>query len=420
MSYYRYSTSPTWYQIWPQIWEYEQQMMQQIFPKTNTLEYSKGLPYWTVRRKVTYSDRSQETWTLAAFYTMFWKFPIPIVIPINPSWKEIRRQFPEYQFYTQAMPDLDERGFNLLDEDKRASSINQINHYCAAEALTLAYEQLNQLALLPKNKLPYSGHPNMAPVDLPIYTNTAPRNTDHTDRNYPGDPYIQPRQHQKRYRTATQSSGIQLMPADMRSPECGQIVLSDRAFRGILAETSEFGDRETGGLMLGNFHKGFWYIIDAVDPGFSTVNHPTVFEYQVDYVNHLSKKLGRLYNHPLTIVGIWHRHPGSMDIFSATDYNSMASMVSTAAVGLIFMLVNVDPKLRMTFYYLNKQLELFRVPYVMGDAYIPPELTELAPPERLSYYHDFPVEIALIPHPDPQTFPQSIADLDRLGGTQNP
>lgn len=415
MSYYRYSTSPKWYQRWPQIWKYEKQMMQQFFPKTNTLENSNGLPYWTVRRKVTYADGSQETWILAAFYTLFWDYPIPVVFPVTPSWREIRKRFPRYQFRKKAMPDLAENVMLLPDEDKMALSINGNKHYFAAEALTLAYEQLNQMALSPMNKSPYFGYRNLAPVDLPSYTNATPSHTYHPD-----DPYLYPQQKKHGSWTPPQFGGIRLMPENVCSPECGQIVLSDRAFCGILAETSEFGDRETGGLMLGNFHKGFWYIIDTVDPGFATVNHPTVFEYQVDYVNHLSKKLGRLYNHPLTIVGIWHRHPGSMDIFSSTDYASMESMVSTAAVGLIFMLVNVDPKLRMTFYYLNKKLELFRVPYVVGDAYIPPELTELAPPERLSYYNNSPVEIAPSPSPDPQTFPQSIADLDRLGGTQNP
>ena len=415
MSYYRYSPSPKWYQSWPQVWEYEKQMMQQRFPKTNTLETNKGLPYWTVRQKVTYADGSRETWMLAAFYTMFWKFPVPVVFPITPSWRDIRKRFPGYQFLKKAMPDLNESVLQLPDEDKIALSISGINHYCAADALTLAYDHLNQLALLPKNKFPYLGYYNTSP-----HNNTPPCDSGRIDRIYPEDPYNQPRQHQKEYCKPHQLRGIQLMPMHMRSPECRQIVLSDRAFRGILAETSEFSDRETGGLMLGNFHNGFWYIIDSVDPGFSTVNHPTVFEYQVEYVNHLSQKLGRLYKHPLTIVGIWHRHPGSMDIFSDTDYASMESMVSTAAVGLIFMLVNVDPKLRMTFYYLNKQLELFRVPYVVGDAYIPPEIIELAPPERLSYYHNSPVEIAPVPCSDPQNFPKSIADLDRLGGTQNP
>jgi proteasome lid subunit RPN8/RPN11 len=106
------------------------------------------------------------------------------------------------------------------------------------------------------------------------------------------------------------------MPDNAPCPDCDTVVLSDRTYRAILSETASFGDRETGGLLLGNFHNRFWYIMEGIDPGFRTVNRTTDFEYQVEYVNHLSKKIGVLYKHPLTIVGLWHRHPGDMDTFS--------------------------------------------------------------------------------------------------------
>ena len=46
-----------------------------------------------------------------------------------------------------------------------------------------------------------------------------------------------------------------------------KVVFSDRAFAAIMAETTEKIKTETGGLFLGYFEDGIWYVIEAIDPG---------------------------------------------------------------------------------------------------------------------------------------------------------
>jgi integrative and conjugative element protein (TIGR02256 family) len=176
---------------------------------------------------------------------------------------------------------------------------------------------------------------------------------------------------------------ISYEPAFLESYDCAYVVLSDRAFKSILAETLTHGDSETGGILLGHFVEGIWYIIEVVDPGIASINHSAFFQYDESYVNHQIKKISRIYNYPLTILGMWHRHPGSLDRFSGTDLSSIQVHVRRARVGILSMLVNVDPDLRMTFYYCNKNYTLMKVPHDRGDDLIIRELIELADNEKI-------------------------------------
>jgi proteasome lid subunit RPN8/RPN11 len=174
---------------------------------------------------------------------------------------------------------------------------------------------------------------------------------------------------------------FEYIPYDLNkhdSYDCIYVVLSERAYKSILAETFTYGDCETGGILLGHFVNKVWYVIENVDPGIITVNRSTFFQYDENYVNHQIKKISRIYNYPLTILGIWHRHPGSMDTFSSTDLSSINIHVSRARVGILSMLVNVDPSLRMTFYYCDKKNTLMKVPYDYGDRLIIKDIISLA------------------------------------------
>ena len=67
-----------------------------------------------------------------------------------------------------------------------------------------------------------------------------------------------------------------------------------------------------------------------------------------------------------------------MDTFSSTDLSSIKVHVTRARVGIISMLVNVDPSLRMTFYYCNKSNIIMKVPYDYGDHLVIKEIISLA------------------------------------------
>ncbi len=141
---------------------------------------------------------------------------------------------------------------------------------------------------------------------------------------------------------------------------CKAVVFSDRAYNAIIRETFEWEPVETGGILLGHIlDNGYWVVMEVLPPGFSenregdNVHHDLAyFEYNQRFVNYLVKPIAEQYETPLEVLGLWHRHPGSMDCFSGTDDRTNSTFASLNPRGVISGLVNVDPNLRMSMYYL--------------------------------------------------------------------
>lgn len=170
---------------------------------------------------------------------------------------------------------------------------------------------------------------------------------------------------------------------DINNKNCIHVVLSSRAYASIISEVLSNNQNETGGVLIGNVYNRVWYIVDAIDPGMDTVNQTDFFRWDADYVNHLAQRNGALYRYPTTILGFWHCHPGSMDFFSGTDEKTIRNNLRESRIGLLSMLVNIDPELRMTFYYCNEN-QLMQVRYDYGDEYFLKELLEYASPEQMA------------------------------------
>ena len=112
-----------------------------------------------------------------------------------------------------------------------------------------------------------------------------------------------------------------------------KVVFSTRAFAAILAETTEKIKTETGGLFLGKYKDGIWYVVEAIDPGPKSVFEVAYFEYDRAYTQHLIRKTANLYASKLELIGLWHRHPGSFDIFSSTDDETNAKYAKLMSMG---------------------------------------------------------------------------------------
>jgi hypothetical protein len=151
------------------------------------------------------------------------------------------------------------------------------------------------------------------------------------------------------------------------NPKCKKIVLSDRAYAQILSETYSRIKTETGGLLLGHYENGVWYVAEATDPGINAKFTVAYHEGDEVYENHVAGVISRLYKHPLVFLGMWHRHPGSMDVFSGTDDGTNYKYAASAGNGCISALVNVDPDFRMTFYYAERDERTRSVYYAKVD-----------------------------------------------------
>lgn len=161
------------------------------------------------------------------------------------------------------------------------------------------------------------------------------------------------------------------------------VVFSSRAFTSILVETQEKIKTETGGVFLGYRKDDVWFVIESIDPGPKSIFRPTYFEYDQQYINHLINKISRLYKEQLDLIGLWHRHPGSFDKFSSTDDGTNTSYAQMSEMGAISALVNIDPQFRLTVYSVSLPLKYEKIPYVVGDEYIPSELLKLKDPRKI-------------------------------------
>jgi proteasome lid subunit RPN8/RPN11 len=162
-----------------------------------------------------------------------------------------------------------------------------------------------------------------------------------------------------------------------------RIVLSRQAYLSIVSEVSVFSGRETGGIFLGTIEDNTWYIIESIDPGYhETIREQAYFVYDVDYINHLANIRYRLYNRELILLGLWHRHPGSMDVFSGADRETNKKFVENCTNGSISALINIDPLFRISMYYISPDLHYTKIKNIEhGNNYIPGELLELKDPK---------------------------------------
>ena len=170
---------------------------------------------------------------------------------------------------------------------------------------------------------------------------------------------------------------------NIKNPKCIHCYISDRAYASIITEVMSNGSNETGGVLLGYIINRAWYIMESVDPGMDTVNQTAFFQWDSSYVNHQASRLSKIYHQPVTVLGFWHRHPGSMDYFSGQDEATIRGNLCELKEGLLSMLVNIDPKLRMTFYYCYGN-DIMPIRYDVGNKYFPPQLLKYADADELS------------------------------------
>lgn len=164
---------------------------------------------------------------------------------------------------------------------------------------------------------------------------------------------------------------------NMETPQT--VVFTKRAFNAIVTETISKHPIETGGIFLGYLlDNDTWIVIENVSPGFKSTHRSAYFEYDTDFVTYLANVLANQYKGNLRILGLWHRHPGNMDIFSSTDEQTNRNYASDCLQGAISALVNCDPKMRMTMYHVAQNGQHHLAEWYVDDGdIIPQELLEL-------------------------------------------
>lgn len=163
------------------------------------------------------------------------------------------------------------------------------------------------------------------------------------------------------------------------------MVFSNKAYNAIIRESFAKDPVETGGILLGHIlDNGIWIVMEVLPPGMKSIFQYAYFEYDEAFVNYLAQSVANQYKHPLDLLGLWHRHPGSMDVFSHTDDGTNSTFARQNPAGVISGLVNIDPDFRITMYHLDHTSgrSLGRPNYSVidvevGDDIIPEEYFEL-------------------------------------------
>ena len=153
-----------------------------------------------------------------------------------------------------------------------------------------------------------------------------------------------------------------------------QIVFSSQAFRSIVAEASRKIETETGGTFLGCYIDGVWYVIESIEPGPKSVFQKSYFEYDQEYSEKQINNRARLYDLEMTLIGLWHSHPGSMDTFSLIDDETNSDYSKLSINGAISIIVNRDPKFRMTAYHVSWPLQYRKIRFDVGNDLFPEHL----------------------------------------------
>lgn len=165
------------------------------------------------------------------------------------------------------------------------------------------------------------------------------------------------------------------------------IVFSNKAYNAIIRESFDKDPVETGGILLGHIlDNGVWIVIEVLPPGIKCIFERAYFEYDDAFVNYLAQSVANQYKISLELLGLWHRHPGSMDVFSSTDDGTNTTFAQQNPNGVISGLVNIDPRFRLTMYHMDNPGNMIRqynrpnyerIEIEVGDDIIPEEYFQL-------------------------------------------
>lgn len=169
------------------------------------------------------------------------------------------------------------------------------------------------------------------------------------------------------------------------SDNCQLVVFSNKAYNAIIRESFDKDPVETGGILLGHvLDNGVWIVMEVLPPGINSIFQYAYFEYDEAFVNYLAQSVANQYKRPLDLLGLWHRHPGGMDVFSTTDDGTNLTFARQNPAGVISGLVNIDPRFRLTMYHLDCPIhrpmgrpDYSVVEVEVGDDIIPEEYFEL-------------------------------------------
>ena len=138
------------------------------------------------------------------------------------------------------------------------------------------------------------------------------------------------------------------------------LTISKRTMNLMRLELSLFSDVETGGILLGYSNSTDISVYEATDGGYKNVIHEAgKFEYDAEYVEHISNHISMLYQPQLELIGIWHKHNHANDpALSHADRKlgrQIRQLLGKDAISILFQKQDCDTY-KMRIFVVNSSL----------------------------------------------------------------
>lgn len=126
-------------------------------------------------------------------------------------------------------------------------------------------------------------------------------------------------------------------------PHCTGVVLSPLAWALMISQSYLNNPNETGGALLGYRDGTTVHVTVALPSGPRSQASPVMLKYNEEFQNYVFGVITELMGEKGGLLGLWHRHPGSLDRFSGVDavaHEQFGKVLN--GVGVISLLINLD------------------------------------------------------------------------------
>lgn len=162
---------------------------------------------------------------------------------------------------------------------------------------------------------------------------------------------------------------------------CTRVVLSPLAWTLMISQSYLNDPNETGGALLGYRDGTTVHVTVALPPGPRSQASPVMLKYNEEFQNYVFGVITELMGQKAGLLGLWHRHPGSLDRFSGVDAVAHEQFGKVLNGGVISLLLNLDGpegSPRVTGYFVDtKEMVYHLIPVTVeetaGQLLIPAE-----------------------------------------------
>lgn len=145
-------------------------------------------------------------------------------------------------------------------------------------------------------------------------------------------------------------------------PHCTRVVLSPLAWTLMISQSYLNDPNETGGALLGYRDGTTVHVTVALPSGPRSQASPVMLKYNEEFQNYVFGVITELMGQKAGLLGLWHRHPGSLDRFSGVDavaHEQFGKVLN----GVTSLLVNLGPEgaPRVTGYFVDTKEKVYHL-----------------------------------------------------------